>query len=89
LLGSLIDEYPNLDKIHGYFTASNAIGGCKCYLGAAARKGFKYVKLDSNKKGCKGKKVVTSLTYDAICKKFEKNGCGSDTNPVDGIITKR
>ena len=88
LLGSLIDKYPDLDKISGKFMARNAIGGCKCYLGAAGRKGFNYISLDSNKDGCKGKKALTSLNYDEICKQYAENECGSDKTPVDGYITK-
>ena len=88
LLGSLIDKYPDLDTIRGIFNPSNVIGGCRCYLGAAVKKGFNYVSLDSNKDGCKGKKAFTSQNYGEICQQYAENECGSDIDPVHGNITK-
>ena len=45
LLETLLDDRPDTIKIQGAFAAKPPIAGCKCYLGAAVRKGFKFVNL--------------------------------------------
>ena len=83
-MDSLIDKYPDLDEITGQFVATKEIQGCKCYLGAAARKGFNFFALDSKKDVCKGKRELNPGNYDEICKDLIENKCGG----VLGNITK-
>lgn len=77
LLESLLDKRPEINRIIGKFLAKPAIAGCKCYLGAAARKGFKYLKMygKGENKRCQGKRRVTVKHYDKICNKIVLNKC--------------
>lgn len=77
LLGSLLQRYPEVNKIKLQFTAEPFLAGCKCYLGAAARFGFDNVQFHTfpNEK-CKELKLLTTKNYAIICKEYKKNKCG-------------
>ena len=46
ILDKLLARFTNIKKISGLFVARNVIEGCRCYLGAAARTNFKFVRID-------------------------------------------
>jgi len=47
LLTGVVQKFPRASKISLIFTATPAIAGCKCYLGTAARNGFKKVDVEN------------------------------------------
>jgi len=47
LLTGVVQNFPRASKISLIFTATPAIAGCKCYLGTAARNGFKKVDVEN------------------------------------------
>ena len=81
LLESLLDRETTINKITGDFTAKPYIAGCKCYLGAAARKGFTFLKMESadNRKECKGTRKFTAdkgtENYETLCEKLKSLNC--------------
>ena len=76
----------DVNKITGTFAASPWQAGCKCYLGAAARAGFKYVKLASRKEICQNKREFNTEDYGTICALYGEQKC--DDNQPTGEITK-
>ena len=75
LLESLLVLEPTVNRITGYLLATPFIKGCRCYLGAAARKGFKFVKLHSDLEECTGVKKLSVGNYASMCKTFKKKKC--------------
>ena len=65
------------------------IAGCKCYLGAAARAGFKYVTMQSGRNECDAEQTFNANTYEDLCNYYKKHKCGSRENAVEGKITKQ
>jgi len=47
LLNGMIEKFPTASKITLDFEATPAIKGCRCYLGTAARNGFKRVEIEN------------------------------------------
>ena len=77
LLESLLDRETTINKITGDFTAKPYIAGCKCYLGAAARKGFAFLKMENpaSRKECKGKRDFTVDDYEDLCLELQNFNC--------------
>ena len=85
LLEYLLREKPEINRIDGYFAADPPIIGCKCYLGAAAKQGFKFVKLKGRsqnlKKKCTGIHKLTvkgrgrKKGYRNLCKYLNDKQC--------------
>ena len=78
LLESLLALEDTINKITGSFTADPFIKICKCYLGAAARQGFKFLRVDANSGGtsfCIGSKPLTVDNYAEMCENLEINKC--------------
>ena len=94
MLKSLLDKTPNVQHIEGYFVAKPFIKVCRCYLGAAARKGFDTVEFtsESSKDECNAKLEFNNKEpiegndkhYANFCKNYENLKCGR----AHGIITK-
>ena len=72
MLDNILAKYSELDEIEGFFMANPFMAGCKCYLGAAARAGFKYVQFESTKKKCNKKNKINIKNYGKVCKKYNK-----------------
>ena len=75
LLGSLLVLEPTVNRITGFVFTKPVIKGCRCYLGAAARKGFKFVKLHNDLEECTGVKKLSVGNYASMCKTFKKKKC--------------
>ena len=75
LLETLLDDRPDTIMIQGTFKAKPPIAGCKCYLGAAVKKGFKFVKMWGLRKKCQGKIDLSAEPYAKICETLVKNKC--------------
>ena len=75
MLDKLLKEYSNIDRIDGAFVAQPFIKGCRCYLGSAARAGFKFVEFIefiNIKKVSHGKIEFGEHNYKSICEEYEK-----------------
>ena len=88
LLSRVLQENPDVNKIKGSFDAKPMIAGCKCYLGSAARAGFKYVRLESEKEKCNEQKIFNLETYRQICAWYDKKNCADKKVPTPAEITK-
>ena len=78
LLESLLAFEDTINQITGSFTADPFIKICKCYLGVAARQGFKFLRVDANSGGtsfCIGTKPLTVDNYAEMCETFSRNKC--------------
>ena len=84
LMDSVLSKYPELQRITGQFDANPFIKGCNCYLGAAARANFRFVKFQSSKEECSRQREFNSNTYRGICEQYVTMKC------TDGIgeVTK-
>ena len=60
------------DRIDGYMKADPFIAGCNCYLGAAARAGFRFV--EDCDDASAGRIEFTKNDYGQICESLEKAG---------------
>ena len=92
MLHHLLSQNPNIVRIEGIFSANPFIAGCRCYLGAAAKNGFKYVKLDSSKEGCGEEQDFITTPYKTVCKNYKNLNCidglpGMEAG-VAGVITR-
>ena len=87
MLKNLLDRYPELNKIDGYFTADPFIKGCRCYLGTAARANFKFVQMQSKIEECNEKTEFNDETYGKICDNYKKKNCMGKGGST-GSITK-
>ena len=67
LLESLLALEPTINRITGSFLAEPYIKGCKCYLGAAVRKGFKFLKIENISRDCDGIRELTVGNYENKC----------------------
>jgi len=87
MLPKVLKKNKKVKWIEGYFTANPFIAGCRCYLGVAAKKGFKFVEIEADPpKSFK----FTKKTYVNICKLMEKEVPEDLTeNPVKAKITKK
>ena len=79
LLESLI-ALRSANRIALTFLARPYIAGCKCYLGAAAKKGFKFLRMfgllgSENNRHCVGKRDLTRKNYENVCKILKKHSC--------------
>lgn len=93
MLGSLLNKFLDVDEIEGYFMANPFMKGCRCYLGTAARAGFKFVQFHSEHKECNEKLEFSPKNYTKLCNDFERlaKKCGEDSDTDDygnGVITK-
>ena len=63
------------------FSSKPYMNGCKCFLGAAAQKGFMFLKMKEMpllpiaKKECKGKREFTVGDYKSLCKELKSFNC--------------
>ena len=92
LLTMVLNAYPEVNQVEGYFVAKPWEAGCKCYLNSAARAGYRYVDLRSPNPDCKGPKAFNVENYSEICLWYRDNKCVENNdprkNPVKGFITK-
>ena len=72
LLQKLLELNPQVDRIDGYMKADPFIAGCKCYLGVAARAGFRFV--EDVEDASAGRMEFTTNDYGQICETLEKAG---------------
>ena len=84
MLDKLLALNPNIDRIEGRFLPDHFMKGCRCYLGSAARAGFKFVELGGMKEQCKGKIEFDEHNYVETCEEYEKKKCQGE----NGKITK-
>ena len=75
LLESLLALDSTINKITGYFNAKPYVAGCKCYMGAAAIHGFRFLKMDDDRKGCRGTKEFTVGNYTETCEMLLRSKC--------------
>ena len=82
ILDKLLARFTNIKEISGLFVARNVIEGCRCYLGAAARANFKFVRIDEEGflKRCEEKKEISANKlspnyYVKVCETLLKQGC--------------
>ena len=69
MLQKVLELNPQVDRIDGYMKADPFIAGCKCYLGVAARAGFRFVE-DCDPKS-EGRIEFTKNDYGKICEDLE------------------
>ena len=84
MLDKLLALNPNIDRIEGRFLPDHFMKGCRCYLGSAARAGFKFVELGGMKEQCQGKIEFDEYNYVETCEEYEKKKCQGE----NGKITK-
>ena len=89
MLAEVLKKNPKVNRIEGSFTANPFIAGCRCYLGQAAKKGFRFVEIgaDSSRNF-----KFTEKTYVKICELIEKEmELPEDLTetPVPAKITKK
>lgn len=94
LLSRALDENPSVTTIMGTFAANPWEYGCKCYLGEAARHGFRYVKLEHPKKDiCNDVRSFNDVDYREVCANYGRQKCdhpvkmGKSMEYPEGIIT--
>ena len=75
LLDMLLALDSTINRITGYFNAKPYIAGCKCYMGAAAIHGFRFLKMDDDRKGCRGTKEFTVDNYTETCEMLLRSKC--------------
>ena len=75
LLGSLLALHSTINQITGSFRSLPYMAGCKCYLGAAARQGFKFLKMEDRGEECRGTIENPVDDYAKMCEKFSRNKC--------------
>ena len=73
MLQKVLELNPQVDRIDGYMKADPFIAGCKCYLGVAARAGFRFVE-DCDPKS-EGRIEFTPDDYGKICEDLQKDKC--------------
>ena len=78
LLDMLLALDSTINRITGYFSAKPYIAGCKCYMGAAARQGFKFLKMDGERKECRGTEPFTVRDYAQICERLSDDNCDGE-----------
>ena len=85
LLQSLLTLETSVNKITGKFFARPYIAGCKCYLGASTRQGFKYLKMEGRGEECRGTKEIPADDYAKMCETFSRNKCygGFEMTKID------
>lgn len=92
LLGAALKANPSVKAIRGNFDAVPAIAGCKCYLGEAAKAGFKYVQLNNPKKEeCTGRSLIGNGKdgkYVKLCETWLKQNCAPEGEQNWGTITR-
>lgn len=92
MLDKLLARHTNVNEIVGIFSAENYMGGCRCYLGAAARAKFKFVQMDlpsSTSEFCEERKEISAKKrspnyYVKVCETLHEQGCEG----LPGKITK-
>ena len=62
MLEKLLKRYDNVDQVNGYFMGDSFIKACKCFLGSAARFGFRFVEFSAA--GCSGKTKFADVDHD-------------------------
>ena len=70
MLDKVLKLNPEVDRIDGHFIANPFMAGCRCYLRAAAKVGFKYVQ---TRLGCEAE--FTSENYVDVCNDLLKKKC--------------
>ena len=71
LLEKVLELNPQTDRIDGYMKANPWLFGCRCYLGEAARAGFKFIEDCEN-----GERLeFTKNNYGKICEDLQKIKC--------------
>ena len=88
LLSRVLQANKSAKKVIGTFMATPWKFGCNCYLGTAARAGFKHVELYSEKKICQGKREFNEKTYGKVCELYGNQKCENKKSPPKGEITK-
>ena len=76
MLDKLLQRYNKVNLINGYFMGDSFIKACKCFLGSAARFGFRFVEFSAA--GCSGKTKFADVDHDdhdSICEAVEKKKC--------------
>ena len=68
MLAKVLEENPKVDRIVGTFRPNHLMIGCRCYLGAAARSDFKYVKI-----GPAENFEFTRANYVKVCETILQN----------------
>ena len=72
VLKKVLEQFPGVNRIDGYFSASHFMKGCRCYLGAAARAGFKFI--ESSRGEFSGRIEFTKNDYVIVCDSLIENG---------------
>ena len=85
MLDKLLALNPNIDRIEGRFLPDHFMKGCRCYLGSAARAGFKFVELGGMKEQCQGKIEFDEHDYVETCEEFEKKKCAGEKGKITKI----
>ena len=98
MLRNVLERFHDVDKIEGIFMASPFTAGCRCYLGAASRRGFRFVQFYSDRKGCNEKKEISpdkeaDTYYGHVCESYkkQKKKCAEDLHKNiygKGALTK-
>ena len=70
LLQELLELNPNVNRIDGYMKANPWLFGCRCYLGEAARAGFKFI--EDCDDASKERLEFTTDNYRQICEELQK-----------------
>ena len=88
MLAEVLEANPTVNWINGYFNANPFIAGCRCYLGVAANKGFRFVETIAVSEG---RFEFTKSDYVQICEDLEKKlpeGFDITRTPITAKITK-
>ena len=68
VLERVLEENPETNRIDGHFAARPFMAGCRCYLGVAAKVGFKFVESVTT-----GRIDFNEDNYVEVCKRLKKD----------------
>ena len=71
MLDKVLERNPEVNRIDGYFSASYFMKGCRCYLEAAARAGFKFI--ENSRGAFSGRIEFTKDNYVIVCDSLIEN----------------
>ena len=66
----VLERHPEVNRIDGYFNANPFMKGCRCYLGQAAKAGFRFIE-DDDIESTKSIEF-TKENYVEVCETLQK-----------------
>ena len=76
MLQKVLELNPQVDRIDSDMKVNPFLAGCRCYLGVAARAGFRFIEdCDLASEGPEGRIKFTTNDYEKICETLPKSKC--------------